>query len=111
MDRLDSYREIVRTVLGSYIDITYANVDLKNRQVFDQETDRYIILSEGWQQKQHLHSCLIHVEIINNKVWIQLDNTEDGIAEELISAGIPKSDIVLGFHEPEIRQYTGFAVV
>ena len=36
---------------------------------------------------------------------------EDGIAEELINAGIPKSDIVLGFHEPEIRQYTGFAVV
>jgi hypothetical protein len=44
------------------------------------------------------------------RVWIQLDNTEDGIAEELISAGIPKQDIVLGFHEPEIRPYTGFAV-
>jgi XisI protein len=111
MDRLDSYREIIRAVLGSYVDITYANIDLKNRQIFDRETDRYIILSEGWQKQHHLHSCLIHVEIINNKVWIQLDNTEDGIAEELISAGIPKSDIVLGFHEPEIRQYTGFAVV
>jgi hypothetical protein len=111
MDRLDSYREIIRAVLGSYVDITYANIDLKNRQIFDRETDRYIILSEGWQKQHHLHSCLIHVEIINNKVWIQLDNTEDGIAEELISAGIPKADIVLGFHEPEIRQYTGFAVV
>jgi XisI protein len=110
MDRLDSYREIICGVLRSYLDITYANIDLKNRQIFDRETDRYIILSEGWQQ-QHLHSCLIHVEIINNKVWIQLDNTEDGIAEELITAGIPKSDIVLGFHEPEIRQYTGFAIV
>jgi XisI protein len=111
MDRLDSYREIICRVLRSYLDITYANIDLKNRQIFDLETDRYIILSEGWQKQHHLHSCLIHVEIINNKVWIQLDNTEDGIAEELISAGIPKSDIVLGFHEPEIRQYTGFAIV
>jgi hypothetical protein len=111
MDRLDSYRKIILEVLRPYLDITYANVDLKNRQIFDRETDRYIILSEGWQQQHHLHSCLIHVEIINNKVWIQLDNTEDGIAEELINAGIPKSDIVLGFHEPEIRQYTGFAVV
>jgi hypothetical protein len=111
MDRLDSYREIICRVLRSYLDITYANIDLKNRQIFDRETDRYIILSEGWQKQHHLHSCLIHVEIINNKVWIQLDNTEDGIAEELITAGIPKSDIVLGFHEPEIRQYTGFAIV
>jgi XisI protein len=110
MDRLESYREIISKVLRSYLDITYANVDLKNRQIFDRETDRYIILSKGWQQQHHLHSCLIHVEIINNKVWIQLDNTEDGIAEELINAGIPKLDIVLGFHEPEIRQHTGFAV-
>jgi hypothetical protein len=111
MTTKDSYREIICRVLRSYLDITYANIDLKNRQIFDLKTDRYIILSEGWQQQHHLHSCLIHVEIINNKIWIQLDNTEDGIAEELISAGIPKSDIVLGFHELEIRQYTGFAVV
>jgi hypothetical protein len=111
MPAKDSYRDIICTVLRYYLDITYANVDLKNREIFDQETDQYIVLSEGWQQQRHLHSCLIHVEIINNKVWIQLDNTEDGIAEELISAGIPKSDIVLGFHEPEIRQHTGFAVV
>jgi XisI protein len=37
-------------------------------------------------------------------------HTEDGIAEELIAAGIPKQHIVLGFHEPEIRPHTGFAV-
>jgi XisI protein len=111
MTTKDSYRKIICGILKSYLDITYANVNLKNRQIFDRETDRYIILSEGWQKQHHLHSCLIHVEIINNKVWIQLDNTEDGIAEELISAGIPKADIVLGFHESEIRQYTGFAVV
>ena len=110
MDRLESYRKIICTVLRSYIDITYANVTVKNRQIFDRETDRYIILSEGWNHQQHLHSCLIHVEIINNKVWIQLDNTEDSIAEELIQSGIPQSEIVLGFHEPEIRPHTGFAI-
>ncbi len=110
MDRLDTYRQIIRQVLTPYINTTYANVNVKNHQIFDHETDRYLILSEGWENQQHLHSCLIHVEIINDKVWIQLDNTEDGIAEELIQAGIPKQDIVLGFHEPEIRPYTGFAV-
>jgi hypothetical protein len=110
MDRLDNYRQIIRTVLEPYTEIAYANVKVKNRQIFDRETDRYIILSEGWDRQQHLHSCLLHIEIINGKVWIQLDNTEDGITEELIQAGIPKADIVLGFHEPEIRPYTGFAV-
>jgi hypothetical protein len=110
MDRLDDYRQAVRTVLEPYARITYANVDVKNRQVFDRETDRYIILSVGWDRQRHLHSCLLHIEIIDGKVWIQLDNTEEGIAEELIQAGIAKEDIVLGFHEPEIRQYTGFAL-
>jgi XisI protein len=110
MDRLENYRQAICTVLEPYAHIDYANVDVKNRRVFDRETDQYIILSEGWTQQKHLHSCLLHLEIISGKVWIQLDNTEDGIAEELIQAGIPKEDIVLGFHEPEIRQYTGFAL-
>lgn len=110
MDRLNSYRQIIRNVLKPYADIIYANVNVKNHQVFDPETDRYLILSEGWERQNHLHSCLIHIEIVDERVWIQLDNTEDGIAEELIAAGIPKQDIVLGFHEPEIRPYTGFAV-
>ncbi|WP_445305151.1 MULTISPECIES: element excision factor XisI family protein [unclassified Microcoleus] len=27
-----------------------------------------------------------------------------------MKAGVPKEDIVLAFHEPEVRQYTDFAV-
>lgn len=69
-----------------------------------------LIISEGWRNKEHFHSCLIHLEIIGNKIWVQCDNTEDGIANELVAAGIPKQDIVLGFHEPEVRKYTEFAI-
>lgn len=69
-----------------------------------------MIISEGWTEKKHFHSCLIHVEIADDMVWIQCDNTEDGIAGELVESGIPKEDIVLGFHEPEVRQYTGFGI-
>jgi XisI protein len=110
MDQLDRYRQIIRAVLKPYTDINYANVKVKNRAAFDAETDQYIILSEGWENTQHLHGVLIHVEIMNGKVWIQMDGTEDGIAQELIQSGIPKEDIVLGFHEPSIRPHTGFAV-
>ncbi|MBD2452854.1 XisI protein [Nostoc sp. FACHB-87] len=110
MDRLETYQNIIRNILKSYLNISYANADIRNRAAFDSENDEYLIISEGWNDKQHLHSCLIHIEIINGKVWIQCDNTEDGIANELVQAGIPKEDIVLGFHEPDVRQYTGFAV-
>jgi hypothetical protein len=110
MDQLEKYRQIIRAVLKPYANISYVNVKVKNRAAFDTETDQYIILSEGWENTQHLHSVLIHVEIMGDKVWIQMDGTEDGIAQELIQSGIPKEDIVLGFHEPEVRKYTGFAV-
>ena len=42
--------------------------------------------------------------------WIQQDGTEDGIATDLMVAGIPKERIVLGFKRPESRKYTEFAV-
>ena len=38
------------------------------------------------------------------------DGTEHGIAVDLTAAGIPKEYIVLGFREPELRQYTEYAV-
>jgi hypothetical protein len=53
---------------------------------------------------------MIHVDIINGKIWIQRDGTEYGIANELVNAGIPKNQIVLAFQPADIRQYTEFAV-
>jgi len=49
------------------------------------------------------------VRIRDGKFWIEEDWTEDGIATDLVRAGVPKEDIVLAFHEPEMRQYTDFA--
>ena len=46
---------------------------------------------------------------------MQRDGTKDGVTDDLVAAGIPKAgipktDIVLGFQERLVRQYTGFAV-
>ncbi|NET58412.1 MAG: XisI protein [Symploca sp. SIO2E6] len=98
------------TLLKRYVNIDYANVDVDNQTVFDSETDQYIIISYGWGKNRRIHGCLIHINIIEEKVWVQRDGTEDGIANELVDAGIPQEEIVLGFHEPGVRKYTGFAV-
>jgi hypothetical protein len=50
------------------------------------------------------------MDIKNNKIWIQYDGTEVGMANELVALGVPKEDIVLAFHPPSKRSYTGFAV-
>jgi hypothetical protein len=110
MDTLDHYRQIIRSALQPYTQITYANINLRNLAAFDPETDQYAILSEGWDGHRHHHGCLIHIEIRDGTIWVQRDGTEDGIANELVNAGIPKDGIVLGFQEPSVRPHTGFAV-
>ncbi len=53
--------------------------------------------------------CLLHLYIVNGKIWIQRDGTEDGVALELEEAGVPREDIVLAWHPPHLRPYTDYA--
>ena len=64
----------------------------------------------GWSAGKRVHFLLVHVDIIDGKVWIEKDNTEDGVASELVQAGVPKAHIVLAFRSPEMRKLTEFAV-
>ncbi|MEB3163696.1 MAG: element excision factor XisI family protein [Prochlorothrix sp.] len=32
------------------------------------------------------------------------------MTEELVAAGVPKTDIILAFHPPAIRPHTGYAI-
>ena len=78
--------------------------------ISDDQQENYILLDVGWEGKKHIHDCIIHVEMKDDKIWIHCDGTEDGVATELMEAGIPKEHIVLAFHHPKERPYTGFAV-
>jgi hypothetical protein len=105
-----SHRTIVEDVLREYTRIPYAYGDLQTEAIFDREQDRYLLVTVGWDDQLRVHSVLVHVNIRGDKIWIEQDNTEDGIATELAAAGIPKQQIVLGFRPPEVRPYTEYAV-
>ena len=53
---------------------------------------------------------MIHIDIKGDKIWIQHDGTEYGVATELIEAGVQKEKVVLAFKPLEMRKYTEFAV-
>ncbi len=78
--------------------------------MFDRSNDRYLLVNVGWDRGRRVHGSLVHIDIIDGKIWIQRDGTEDGIANELVSAGIPRDHIVLGFRPAEVRPFTEFAV-
>ena len=110
-DTLKNDRKIIREILTEYALIPYAYGEIERKTVFDSECDRYLLMILGWEGVKHVHGCLIHIEIINDKIWIQRDGTEDGVAEDLLRAGIPKERIVLGFRSPATRKLTEFAAM
>lgn len=110
-ETLNEWRQSIKRILRELAAIPYPEVvQLTCKTVFDETADIYMVVTEGWEDFRRLHGCLVHVEIKDDKIWIQLDGTEDGIAGDLLAAGIPKDRIVLGFKSPDSRQHTGFAV-
>lgn len=112
MDKLTHYRQIIKKILTYY-------VELLNRRpkpgkdtevVFDEERDHYMLVSTGWVDRKRIRGTTVYVRIRNGKFWIEEDWLEQGIATDLLEAGVPNEDIVLGFQSPNMRPYTEFAV-
>lgn len=111
MDQIEQYRQIIKDLLLPFAEHRYANADVLNEIVVDETRDHYLVVSTGWQNRDHrIYYILVHLDIINGKVWIQRDGTEDGIGYALEAAGIPKSDIVPAFHPEDVRPHAGYAV-
>ncbi|MCC5600951.1 XisI protein [Nostoc favosum] len=110
MEKLERYRTYIKKLLSDYASISPSDGEAETELVFDVERDRYQVVHTGWKNRQPMYGCVLHLDIKGDKIWIHHDGTEIGIADELVKLGVPKSDIVLAFHEPLVRQYTGFAV-
>ncbi len=110
MDTPDQYRNLIEKILTEYASIPFAHGELHSKTVFDRQQDSYLLLDVGWNQGNRVHGTLVHVDIVDGKFWIQYDGTEDGIATELVHAGVPKEHIVLAWRPPERRKHTEFAV-
>jgi XisI protein len=113
MDKLINYRKNIIKILTKYDD--FANRSSKKKYqtclIFDETHDHYLWMSVDWVNQKRINNTHVHISIKNEKIYIEEDWTEEGIATELLREGVPKSDIVLAFHDPETRKFTDFAVV
>lgn len=112
MDKLTEYSKLIKRILTEYVELSnrHPNPDIETFLILDEAKAHYIWMNLGWQSSDRVSGMTVYVRIRNGKFWIEEDWTEDGIANDLVRAGVPKEDIVLAFHEPKIRQYTDFAV-
>ena len=109
MDRVERYRQIVRRLVEEYARHKPSHGHIETEAIVDPQRDHYEVMHVGWDGPRRVHGSVVHIDIIGGKVWVQYDGTSRPVAEELLTAGIPREDIVLGFHPAEVRRHTDFA--
>jgi hypothetical protein len=110
MDKISKYKAIISDVLETRAKNMLANSPgAQSHLVYDGEKNEYVLIWVGWSGSSYTHGLMFHIQIIDEKVWVHEDRTDIGIADVLVEAGIPKTDIVLGFVAPYARSISGFA--
>jgi hypothetical protein len=111
MDKIAKYQQIICELLKEYAAIKKnLTPNVKAQIVIDKENHHYQLLSVGWHNNRFIYTIAFHFDIINDKIWIQQNNTEALIGDELVARGVEKSDIVLGFVSEKARSHSGFAL-
>jgi RimJ/RimL family protein N-acetyltransferase len=112
MDKLTEYPRLINKILAEYIELCHRRNDpnIETFMIVDEAKGHYIWMNLGWQNGERLTGMTVYVRIRDNKFWIEEDWTEEGIATDLVRAGVAKEDIILAFHEPKMRYHTDFAV-
>ncbi|MDY7004099.1 MAG: XisI protein [Cyanobacteriota bacterium] len=105
---LEKWRDTLINILQYYANLPYRYGDVKTYTIVSSDRNHFLLVHEGWEDGRRVYGTIVHAEICNDKIWIHYDGIEDGITDELVSAGVPKHRIVLAFHPPEIRQHTGY---
>lgn len=111
MEGVNQFAGLLKRIIQGYADLGKpAHGDVEVETVFDDVRDHYELIYTGWDGWHRVHGTVIHADIIDGKIWIQHDGTEDGIAIDLLAAGVPRDRIVLAFLPPSRRKDTEFAV-
>ena len=108
MEKTNFYRSVLREIIDRYAQFVPSYGDIELETICDR--DRYFLLGFGWNGNRCIRTTMLHLRLANEKVWIERDETEEGVAQDLLDLGIPASDIVLAFYHPEDRQFADFAI-
>jgi len=104
------YPRIVRGIVEHYAQFKPSAGEVDVELVIDERAGHYELIHTGWANGYRIHGAVIHIDIRGDKIWVQHDGTEDGVAQQLLDAGITKDRIVLAFKPPSLRKYMDFAV-
>lgn len=112
MDKLNRYRTIIKQILTEYhalINQSPIPIGVETELVIDEERNQYMLVNVVWAKQKRFRGTTVYLRIREDKIWVEEDWLEDGIVKDLVAVGIPKKDIVLAVHHPDMRPLTEFA--
>jgi hypothetical protein len=110
MDTLVKYDCAIESALQGHANIASDRDRIDYQVIVDAERENFLLMTIGWENHRRIHVCLVHIQIIDDKIWIQRDGIEDSVTADLEAAGIPKDQIVLAFYPDRVRPHTGYAI-
>jgi hypothetical protein len=113
MDRQPSYPELIKKALTDWeVYIRKARHNgVEIQRLFDDASGNYALTYLGWDKNRRVQKTALHLRMKDGKIWIEVDETDRGIANALLQAGVPRQDIVLAFQPPDLRPLSEFATV
>ncbi|MEA5594649.1 XisI protein [Rivularia sp. UHCC 0363] len=110
MDKIESYQQFITQILSKHAELSSGDENVKPQLIFDRENNHYQLAYVGWEGDKRVFGPMMHFDIIDGKIWIQYNGTEEAVAQTLVDFGVPHSDIVIAFHSRFKRQFTSYAV-
>lgn len=111
MEKVKQFQETIIKVLEEWLDVkSQDNDSIKNYLIADTVGNHFQLLRMGWAEDTYVFNPMIHIDIIDDKIWLQANYTDENIAEDLVMEGIDRKDIVLGLQPPFVRPHTAYGV-
>ena len=99
MDRIKNYRQILEKVVKRHAQFQPANGDIQTHAVCDRETDEFMVVDSGWNEKgRRIYDVALHFRLQNGIVHVERDNTDAEVVRELLDLDIAKDDIILAYN-------------
>jgi hypothetical protein len=95
MDKVIRYREAVKSTLAYLLRGGYGKTQkLRNEALYDEQNNRYAVIVTGKDAGTHVHELIAQIDLVADKVIIQLNTSDVDLAEGLTKYGVDANDIV-----------------
>ena len=111
MDKIAVYQKFIINLLEEIAARPYGNApEIEQQVIADLQRNHFQLINVGWHRGRFIFSPLLHFDIRDGKIWVQHNDTEIEIGDELVARGVDHKDVVFGFIPENERSLVKIAI-